>query len=179
MQKNRTISEIEHKFEEKKLRAQEQALIRVHAQMQRKLEEELMELQNALDMEQTVHESAHTFLEDKLATLKEQMEQWKRDFERETGDREVELTTLEQKRATNYKELQELEDRRYAERLQHQAKEVEMRNAVLIEKQQRDQLARMAEAVMFLQDEGRKYMERLAERRANQKGKKGKKGKKK
>merc|ERR1712087_414066 len=138
-----------------------------------------MELQNALEMEQTVHESAHNFLEDKLAKLKEQQEQWKRDFERETNDREVELSMLEQRRATNYKELQELEDRREEERLAHQAKEVEMRNAVLIEKQQRDQLARMAEAVIFLQEEGRKYMERLAVRRAMLKGKKGKKGKKK
>jgi DNA repair exonuclease SbcCD ATPase subunit len=179
LQKNRTISDIEYKFEEKKLRAQEQALIRVHAQMQKKLEEELTELQNAQDLEQTVHDNADVFLEEKKNKLEEMREQWKKTSQSEDEDRKSDLQSIETKRATNYKELVELQDRRDTERLAHQQKEVEMRNAVLIEKQQREQLARMADAVLFLQDEGRKYMERLALRRAAAKGKKGKKGKKK
>ena len=87
-----------------------------------------------------------------------------------------------------------------------QAKENEMRNAVLIEKQRREQYQRMvpwrslcwnhsewshcgsslstlsqsddrsqAEAVLFLQEEGRQYMARVEQRKA-MKGKKGKKG---
>merc|ERR1712066_1099406 len=63
LHRNRTISDIEFKFEEKKLRAQEQALVRIQAQIEKKLVEELDELQRAQDMEQQVHESAHSFLE--------------------------------------------------------------------------------------------------------------------
>merc|ERR1719356_784287 len=69
LQKNRTISEIEYKFEEKKLRAQEQALIRIHAQREKKLEEELEELSRAQDMENTAHDNARDFLDDKLKKL--------------------------------------------------------------------------------------------------------------
>lgn len=179
LQKNRTISEIEFKFEEKKLRAQEQALIRIHAQMEKGLFEELDELQRASEMESTVHENAHSFLEDKLKKLQDQKELWQRDYDREGTEREIELGNLKDKRALNLQELNDLDDKRQAEHQSHQAKEVEMRNAVLIEKQQRDQLQRMADAVLFLQEEGRKYMEKLAVRRAATKGKKGKKGKKK
>ena len=93
--------------------------------------------------------------------------------------------------------------------LSGQEKENEMRNAVLVEKQRREQYQRMvpldqvawffrscsrqhrvgrlrgasppnstnkAEAVLFLQEEGRNYMARLDARRAAMKGKKGKKG---
>jgi len=177
LQKSRTISDIEYKFEEKKLRAHEQALIRIHAQMEKKLVEELEELTRAQEMETSVHDAAHSFLEDKLGKLQAQKDKWGRDSERETNDREVELTLLKERRATGLQELNEHE-KRHLEAQEHKAKEVEMRNAVLIEKQRRDQLQRMANAVLFLQEEGRKYMERLAVRKAAMKGKK-KKGKKK
>merc|ERR1711937_975242 len=68
-------------------------------------------------------------------------------------------------------------DKRQSEALEHKAKEDEMRNAVLIEKQRRDQLQRMADAVLFLQGEGRQYIERIMERRkASKKGGKKKEG---
>merc|ERR1712038_943992 len=54
LQKSKTISDIEFKFEEKKLRAREQALLRIHAQMEKKLSEEYEELLKAQEMEQTV-----------------------------------------------------------------------------------------------------------------------------
>merc|ERR1711862_76207 len=113
-------------------------------------------------MERTVHENAHTFLEDKLGNLQGQIKQWEKDYEREANDREVEMALLKDRRTLALSELTDLKDRRKVENQEHQAKELEMRNAVLIEKQQRDQLERMREAVIFLQDEGRRYMERLA-----------------
>merc|ERR1712066_491076 len=78
LQKNKTISDIEFKFEEKKLRAREQALLRIHAQMEKKLQEELDQLLQAQDMEQTVHENANDFLEDKLRNLQNRKEQWEK-----------------------------------------------------------------------------------------------------
>jgi len=177
LQKNRTISDIEFKFEEKKLRAQEQALIRIHAQMEKKLVEEKEELERAQGMETAVHEAAHAFLEDKVQRLQVQKEQWTKDSETELNYREVNLTLLREKRTAGLQELNELEEKRTLEAQEHKAKELEMRNAVLIHKQRDEQMARMAEAVLFLQEEGRKYMERAAARKAanTKKKKKGKK----
>merc|ERR1719498_1449879 len=108
-----------------------------------------------------------------------QKETWTKDyFEREVSEREAELNALKDKREAGNMELTTLEDKRQSEAMEHKAKEDEMRNAVLIDKQRRDQLQRMAEAVMFLQEEGRRYIERIQARNAAKKGKKGKKGKK-
>lgn len=177
LQKSKTISDIEFKFEEKKLRAREQALLRIHAQMEKKLSEELDQLLQAQDMEQTVHENATNFLEDKLQSLQTRKEQWQEDSNREVNFRQVELDLLKERRATGKQELQEREDKRNAEAEEHKAKENMMRNAVLIEKQRREQYERMTNAALFLQEEGRRYMERMAARKAAMKGKK-KKGKK-
>merc|ERR1711957_90441 len=179
LQKNKTISDIEYKFEEKKLRAKEQALLRINAQTEKRLVEELETLQRAQEMETTVHQRAHQFLEDKLDSLQKVKEQWQKTVEQEVTDREVELTMLKERRANGLQELNELEEKKHMEVMDHKAKEDEMRNAVLIEKQRRDQLQRMADAVLFLQEEGRRYMERLSARKAAQKGKKKGKGKKK
>lgn len=179
LQKSKTISDIEFKFEEKKLRAREQALLRVHAQIEKKSHEDLKALEGAEEMEQTVHERAHNYLNEKLNDLQEKREMWAKDYvEREVNEREMELNLLRDRRAQDKETLIGLEDKRQSEALEHKAKEDEMRNAVLIDKQRRDQLQRMADAVIFLQEEGRRYMQRLQERNANKKGKK-KAGKKK
>jgi len=179
LQKNKTISDIEFKFEEKKLRAKEQALLRIHAQKEKGLSEELDALRRGQAMEQAVHERCRAFLDDRLQDLQKKKEDWTRDSEKEINDREVELTLLKERRTHCLQDLNELEEKRVSEAEEHKAKEAEMRNAVLIERQRREQLQRMADAVLFLQEEGRKYMERVALRRAAMKGKKGKKGKKK
>lgn len=179
LQRNKTISEIEFKFEEKKLRAREQALLRIHTQKEKKLNEEFERLQTGQLMEQTVHERAHDFLEQRLRLLQEDKEKWTRDSENEVNDRQVELDMLNNRREQNQQGLDELEKKRYQEAEEHKTKEGEMRNAVLIERQRREQLQRMADAVLLLQEEGRKYMERVKARKAATKGKKGKKGKKK
>merc|ERR1712003_446604 len=97
-------------------------------------------------------------------------EKWQSDYDREVNDRDVELTLLKERRATGYQELKELGDKKSAEAEEHKAKENEMRNAVLIQKQRREQLLRMEAAVLFLQEEGRRYMMRMAARKAAAKG---------
>lgn len=179
LQKNKTISDIEFKFEEKKLRAREEALLRVHRQMEKKLKEELEALEQAEHMETTVHEAAHGFLEQKLSHLQGDKERWQKMYDKDIMDREDELKRLKEDRDQALEHLKELEDKRNADAEEHKAKENEMRNAVLIEKQRRNQLQRMAEAVEFLQYEGRRYMERMAARKQAGKGKKKKKGGKK
>merc|ERR1712084_14275 len=109
----------------------------------------------------------------KLQKLQAQKEQWQRDYDRETNDRDVELTLLKERRAAGFQELNDYDEKRRAEAMEHKAKEEEMRMAVRVDKQKREQLQRMADAVLFLQEEGRKYMEKLALRRAAMKGKKG------
>ncbi|CAL1152283.1 unnamed protein product [Cladocopium goreaui] len=178
LQKNKTISDIEFKFEEKKLRAREQALLRIHAQMEKKLIEELDRLLEAQEMETAVHDRAHAFLDDRIQHLQDQKEVWAKDHEKEVDNRTVELEMLRERRTSVQEELQRLDQLRAKEAEDYKAKENEMRNAVLIEKQRREQYQRMAEAVLFLQEEGRHYMARVEQRKA-MKGKKGKKGKKK
>lgn len=178
LQQSKTISDIEFNFEEKKLRAREQALLRIHAQIEKKLGEDLKALEAAERMEQDVHLAAHDFLNEKLEHLQKEKEMWTKDYvETEVQERERELEKLKSDRAAGYAELNELEDKRQTEAMEHKAKEEEMRTAVLVDKQRRQQLQRMAEAVMFLQEEGRKYIQRVQERNAAKKGKK--KGKKK
>lgn len=172
------LCDIEFKFEEKKLRAREQALLRIHAQMEKKLIEELDRLLEAQEMETAVHERAHAFLDDRIQHLQDQKEVWAKDHEKEVDNRTVELEMLRERRTSVQEELQRLDQLRAKEAEDYKAKENEMRNAVLIEKQRREQYQRMAEAVLFLQEEGRHYMARVEQRKA-MKGKKGKKGKKK
>merc|ERR1719420_1204994 len=72
LQKNKTISSIELAFEEKKLRAQESARLRLFAQEEKALQEEVQRLDEAKTLEKTVHERAHEFLQVKLDSLQEQ-----------------------------------------------------------------------------------------------------------
>mmetsp|Transcript_11352 Transcript_11352/g.26177 ORF Transcript_11352/g.26177 Transcript_11352/m.26177 type:complete len:387 (+) Transcript_11352:158-1318(+) len=180
LQKNKTISDIEFKFEEKKLRAREQALLRIHAQIEKKLAEELDQLKEAQEMEKIVHDRAHGFLEERLGKLQDKKEEWQKRSDKEISDLEIELNLKKEKRNAGQQELNELQEKRRAEKKEHDAKEDEMRTAVLVERHWREQLQRMAEAVLFLQEEGRKYNDRILARNAAKKGKKkGKKGKKK
>jgi len=177
LQKNKTISDIEFKFEEKKLRAREEALLRVHAQMEKKLNEEVDSLSKGQSLEQTVHERAQNFLAENEEKLKVDKEEWTKNFERETADRDQELQTLSDRRSQAQQDLQECQSKKDEEDAIHKAKEAEMRNAVIIKKQRRKQEEAMNQAILFLQEEGRKYMERVAARKAAAKGKKGKKKK--
>lgn len=179
LQKNKTISQIEIAFEEKKLRAKESALLRVFAQKEKSLLEDLAQLEEAQNLEKTVHGRAQEFLQDKLDKLTDLRQDWQNRYDRETKEREDELNTLRERRGYGFEELTRLQERLQQEVGEQRAKEEEMRNAVLVERQRREQNQRMEEAVIFLQLAGRQYMERMAARNAAKKGKKGKKGKKK
>mmetsp|Transcript_44172 Transcript_44172/g.94708 ORF Transcript_44172/g.94708 Transcript_44172/m.94708 type:complete len:387 (-) Transcript_44172:203-1363(-) len=179
LQKNKLISDIEFKFEEKKLRAKEQALLQIHAQKEKKLNEELQALMDAQVMEHTVHERCRDFLEERVHDLQAKKEQWQKDSDREVEDRSQELQLLNSRRQQCVSELQDFQDRRRLEAEEQQTKEAEMRNAVLVERQRREQVQRMADAVIFIQAESRKFLKRRELAKAAMKGKKGKKGGKK
>jgi len=179
LQRNKTISAIEFKYEHKKMQAKEEALLRIHAQKEKALNEELDRLRGQQGMEDTVHQRAITFLEERVESLHHKKDEWTKTSDNEVVDREFDLRMLKERREICNADLKLLEDKRNAEAEEHKAKEAEMRNAVLIERQRREQLQRMADAVLLLQKEGRKYMERVKARKAAAKGKKGKKGKKK
>jgi len=178
LQQSRTISDIEFKFEEKKFRAREQALLRVHAQMLKRLDEGHSALLDAERLETTVHRSAYEFLDRKGKRLQLEKEQWQNTFDNETKELDDKLTKLKDDRERAQTELDAMEDQRAKEAEEYRAKENDMRVAVQVEKQRRGQLERMGTAVLFLQEEGRRYMERVRARKDAAKGKK-KKGKKK
>jgi len=177
--KRTRLSALELAFEEKKLRAQESARLRLFAQEEKTLQENVRQLEEAKLLENTVHERAHDFLQVRLDSLQEQRQDWQNRYDGETKEREEELNALRERRGRGFEELTLLQERLTQEVGEQRAKEEEMHNAVLVERQRRDQLKRMQDAVLLLQSEGRAYMERLALRNANKKGKKGKKGKKK
>jgi len=178
LQKTKTINDIALKFEEKKLRAKEQALLRIHRQQEKALQEELESLKGAQDMENTVHDRAMNFLDKKLDERLKDREQWQQKYDAEKADREVELTMLREKREANSLQLKDLEEKRHQQADEYRLRENQLRNNVLVAKQKRDQEVRMQNAILFLQEEGRLYMQRMLARRAAAKGKK-KKGKKK
>merc|ERR1719511_376911 len=123
-------------------------------------------------METSVHERAHAFLTERMDSLGKQRDQWQDEYHREVSTREGDLKDLIERRQASYLQLVSLQEKRTTEAKAHEAKENDMRNAVLIEKQRREQLQRMAEAVLFLQDEGRRYIERINARLSAKKGKK-------
>ncbi|CAK0910424.1 unnamed protein product [Prorocentrum cordatum] len=122
--------------------------------------------------------SAYEFLDRKGKRLQTEKEQWQNTFDTETKELDDKLQKLKDDRERAQTELEAMEDQRAKEAEEYRAKENEMRVAVLVEKQRRGQLERMHAAVLFLQEEGRRYMERVRARKDAAKGKK-KKGKKK
>merc|ERR1711881_831492 len=97
------------------------------------------------------------FLQAKIDALSEKKNEWQEKYEKEVKEREEELNTLREKRGYGFEELTRLQDRMAQ-------KEEEQRNAVMIAKQRKEQMRRMEEAVEFLQEQGRDYMERMRER---------------
>lgn len=179
LQKNKTISAIELAFEEQKLRAKESALLRVFAQKDKTLREEVARLEEAQHLEKTVHERAHEFLQVKDDHLRKQKAEWIERSDKEVKDRTDELQSLQTLRGQGVDELDRLNARLRQEIGDQRAKEEQMRNAVLVERNRREQIKRREEAILFLQVQGRLYMERLAIRNAANKKKKKKGGKKK
>merc|ERR1719463_398994 len=111
LQKNKTISSIELAFEEKKLRAQESARLRLFAQEEKTLQENVRQLEEAKLLENTVHERAHDFLQVRLDSLQEQRQDWQNRYDGETKEREEELNALRERRGRGFEELTLLQER--------------------------------------------------------------------
>merc|ERR1712072_79919 len=149
LQELKTRSAIETSFLEKKLRAKENATLRIFAQKEKALEEEHDHLKRMIHLEESVH--------DKID---------KRDKLREDRGKGLEERTKK-------------EDRKREDMARLRTREEEQRNQVMQEKQESEQEEQQKLAIFQLQEEGRLYLNRVRARLAAKKQKKGKKGKKK
>lgn len=179
LQQRKSVSQIELSFEEKKLRAKENALVRIFAQHEKSLREQKDNLEKMITLEKTVHGDMRDFLEKRLDDLAVETKDWHDKAEREIKATEDKVFALREKRGAGLEQRCALQDRMQAETKEQMLKEEEQRNQVMMEKQRNEQLAQEHAAILFLQDEGRRYILRIRERAAAKKGKKGKKKKKK
>lgn len=178
LQQRKSVSQIELSFEEKKLRAKENALVRIFAQHEKSLREQKDNLEKMITLEKTVHGDMRDFLEKRLDDLAVETKEWHDKAEREIRATEDKVFALREKRGAGLEQRCALQERMQAETKEQMLKEEEQRNQVMMEKQRNEQMAQEHSAILFLQDEGRKYILRIRERAAAKKGKK-KKGKKK
>merc|ERR1719267_395736 len=79
----KTRSAIETSFLEKKLRAKENATLRIFAQKEKALQEEYDHLKRMIHLEESVHEKIDEFMTHRLEELGVQTDQWKERAERE------------------------------------------------------------------------------------------------
>jgi len=179
LQQRKSVSQIELSFEEKKLRAKENALVRIFAQHEKSLREQKDNLEKMITLEKTVHGDMKDFLEKRLEDLAVETKEWHDKAEREIKATEDKVFALREKRGAGLEQRCALQERMQAETREQMQKEEEQRNQVMMEKQRNEQMAQEHAAILFLQDEGRKYILRIRERLAAKKTKKGKKGKKK
>merc|ERR1711937_216715 len=140
---------IETSFLEKKLRAKENATLRIFAQKEKALQEEYDHLKRMIHLEESVQEKI-----DKRDKLRED-------------------------RGKGLEERNKKEDRKREDMARLRTREEEQRNQVMMEKQRNEQEEQEKLAILQLQEEGRRYLQRLRDRLAAKKAKKGKKGKKK
>merc|ERR1712224_816284 len=84
LQELKTRSAIETSFLEKKLRAKENATLRIFAQKEKALQEEYDHLKRMIHLEESVHEKIDDFMTHRLEELSVQTEQWK-----ERADKEI------------------------------------------------------------------------------------------
>jgi len=179
LQKDKTISAIELTFEEKKLIAKENALLRVFTQKEkalREMEEQFTELNK---LEEDVHHKAHDFLQKKVEELHDMQKEWSERHERDNAQRQAELEALHARRGVGFTDLEHLKRRLALEHEERKRQLNEQEDAVEVERQRKLQEQRMKDAITALQEEGRAYLERKKEWAAAAKGKKKKRGKKK
>merc|ERR1712078_37721 len=86
LQELKTRSAIETSFLEKKLRAKENATLRIFAQKEKALEEEHDHLKRMIHLEESVHDKIDDFMTRRLEDLGVQTEQWKERAEKEIQD---------------------------------------------------------------------------------------------
>merc|ERR1711966_176219 len=114
-----------------------------------------------ITLEKTVHGDMRDFLEKRLDDLAVETKDWHDKAEREIKATEDKVFALREKRGAGLEQRGALRER--------MQKEEEQRNQVMMEKQRNEQMAQEHSAVLFLQDEGRKYILRIRERLAAKK----------
>lgn len=179
LQELKTRSAIETSFLEKKLRAKENATLRIFAQKEKALQEEYDHLKRMIHLEDSVHEKIDDFMTHRLEELSVQTEQWKERAEKEIQDMIDKRDKLREDRGKGLEERNKKEDRKREDMARLRTREEEQRNQVMMEKQRNEQEEQEKLAILQLQEEGRRYLQRVRDRLAAKKAKKGKKGKKK
>ena len=179
LQELKTRSAIETSFLEKKLRAKENATLRIFAQKEKALEEEHDHLKRMIHLEESVHDKIDDFMTRRLEDLGVQTEQWKERAEKEIQDMIDKRDKLREDRGKGLEERNKKEDRKREDMARLRTREEEQRNQVMQEKQKSEQEEQQKLAIFQLQEEGRLYLNRVRARLAAKKQKKGKKGKKK
>jgi hypothetical protein len=179
LQELKTRSAIETSFLEKKLRAKENATLRIFAQKEKALQEEYDHLKRMIHLEESVHEKIDEFMTHRLEELGVQTDQWKERAEREIQEMIDKRDKLREDRGKGLEERNKKEDRKREDMARLRTREEEQRNQVMMEKQRNEQEEQEKLAILQLQEEGRRYLQRVRDRLAAKKAKKGKKGKKK
>jgi hypothetical protein len=179
LQELKTRSAIETSFLEKKLRAKENATLRIFAQKEKALQEEYDHLKRMIHLEESVHEKIDDFMTHRLEELSVQTEQWKERAEKEIQEMIDKRDKLREDRGKGLEERNKKEDRKREDMARLRTREEEQRNQVMMEKQRNEQEEQEKIAILQLQEEGRRYLQRVRDRLAAKKAKKGKKGKKK
>merc|ERR1712093_121447 len=179
LQELKTRSAIETSFLEKKLRAKENATLRIFAQKEKALEEEHDHLKRMIHLEESVHDKIDDFMTRRLEDLGVQTEQWKERAEKEIQYMIDKRDKLREDRGKGLEERTKNEERKEKSTDQLRQREEEQRNQVMMEKQRNEQEEQEKAAILQLQEEGRRYLQRVRDRLAAKKAKKGKKGKKK
>lgn len=179
LQRNKTESSILLATEEKKLKAQESALQRALQQKELALSQELQNLIKQKNRETTAHERVHDFLAKKLEDLAEERQMWTTKYDTGYQSQQDKLQKIREDSAQIRQKLVSLRDRESIANNRRSQIEKESTSNIETERFRLGQQEKMNEAVLYLQSEGRHYMNRLAIKAARGKGKKGKKGKKK
>merc|ERR1719197_2004070 len=124
-------------------------------------------------LETDVHEEVDQFMTHRQDELATQTENWKERAEREIAAMESRRDKLREDRGRGLEERTRREERKKDDMAKLRAREEEQRNTVMMEKQRAEQAE---QEILYLQEEGRRYIQRVRERAALKKGKKGKKG---
>merc|ERR1712194_737316 len=178
LHRDRAESTVQLNSEEKKWRAQENALQRALQQKELALSQEVATLTRAKKRETVAHERSHDFLSQKLEELTDERTNWATRYDTDHATQQEKLTKLRDDSGVIRQKLNSLRDRKAALEAERAASESDSALGLAVEKARLRQETKMREAILYLQDEGRHYMARLAVKAARGKGK-GKKGKKK
>merc|ERR1712078_910145 len=128
LQELKTRSAIETSFLEKKLRAKENATLRIFAQKEKALREECDHLKRMIGLEESVHDRIDDFMTHRLEELSVQTEQWKERAEKEIQDMIDKRDKLREDRGKGLEERTKKEERKKIEMAQLRAREEEQCN---------------------------------------------------